>query len=64
MTRKHYKELADALGRFAGSGKGMDTFDDLVRSITTLLKQDNPRFDRDRFMDAVNEALRAQVAAR
>ena len=55
MTRKDYILLADAL-RF-NSYEKMDSIrqaihNDYCRAICTALAQDNPRFDRDRFLAA------------
>lgn len=56
MTRKHYRRIADILTvEFANASSRAERL--TVRNITYLLadimKQDNPRFDRDRFYNAV-----------
>jgi hypothetical protein len=65
MTRKHYKEVA----RILKEVNEMKVGDDDSRSInikedvifmiagrlSILFKSDNPRFDRTRFLNAINE---------
>jgi replication fork clamp-binding protein CrfC len=59
MHRKHYKAIADIINEFSGDGNGPNTlfeqqkFDALVEAFVSLFEQDNPRFDRNRFFEAV-----------
>lgn len=60
MTRKHYRTLAAALGDHAAR-LGLSSVEEaplghLTDAIITMLKQDNTRFDRTRFVDAANAA--------
>lgn len=46
MTRKDYVKIAEALRLAIG-------LDDAIERIAVVMKEDNPRFDRDRFLRAV-----------
>ena len=46
FTRKHYEEIAKIIGNSNIS------FED-IKLLTSYFKADNPRFDSDRFMNAV-----------
>ena len=55
MTRKDYKliasELNDTLMKYGYSG--VPTFGDAVDALIIALKSDNPRFNEDKFREAV-----------
>lgn len=53
MTRKHYQTLASAIyqrGRISSS-QPWDG-ERIIKALADVLKADNPRFDRDRFIEA------------
>ncbi|MEP7454289.1 hypothetical protein [Phyllobacterium sp. SB3] len=52
MTKKHYIMLASAFKRQTEKEALDRSFYELAADISDLLKQDNPRFDRPRFMSA------------
>ena len=57
MTRKDYKAIAAALYALVGASpppraREMGAFLDVVRSISDVMAEDNPRFDRARFFEA------------
>lgn len=68
MTRKHYNELSARFGmdlaairtseayNVAGAQSARSGYLDAVAAIVDTLRADNPRFDRERFYDAVNKA--------
>ncbi len=72
MSRKHYRALADAIGRaFRDAERELEerphlnadialstAFERLMSEITVVLSDDNPRFSRSRFEDAVALAHR------
>lgn len=47
MTKKHYIEFANAIRQ-----SYHPECQDMIRAICSVLKADNPRFNKDRFMDA------------
>jgi len=49
MSRKHYVAIADALVSVEFSHKTV-----VVDALCRVFKKDNPRFDADRFKEAVN----------
>ena len=52
MTKKHYQALAAALyqeRKYRGEGT---TYDDAVRIVARVLAADNPRFNRELFIEA------------
>ena len=49
MTRKDYIAIADALASVEFSHKAT-----VVDALCRVFKKDNPRFDADRFKEAVN----------
>lgn len=51
MTRKDYVEVANILNDF-DKNDGMETIE-LIYRFAALFEKDNPRFDRQRFIDAV-----------
>lgn len=68
MTRKHYREIAEALNiTLCRAGveypypkdeytKGVAwAVKTMADELATMCKQDNPRFDREKFVDAVYE---------
>lgn len=58
MTRKHYVTLADELG-YAMAIEDVDGEQAVKRCaqiLANVLQEDNPRFNRDRFLEAVEEA--------
>lgn len=60
MSRKHYKAVVEVLNRFTGDGNGPSSlfehekFNALVEDFANMFQQDNPRFDRARFFEAVS----------
>ena len=65
MTRKHYIELAKIIGQAIGTAEINQSIDidecgyseaairSLTKDLLVFLKDENPRFDGDRFMQAV-----------
>ncbi len=51
LSKKHYVALADALGKSGNSPDGLT-----VINISKWLQEDNPRFDEDKFAQAVANA--------
>lgn len=55
MTRKTYRELAKEIGRLLAVRE--DTNDEitweLIGAMMSAMKEDNPKFDRDVFTDAI-----------
>jgi len=53
MSRKHYKALSAAIKQIRSEG-GYDskTIDRLTQDLMSILKQENPLFDKDRFLEA------------
>ena len=52
MSRKHYREIASAIADAvdtASTPAAKQSIESLARNIAVLLKQDNPRFDYQRF---------------
>ena len=60
MTRKHYNETVEILNEFAreagvpGTLHQQEKFDAMVQHFANMFAKDNPRFDRRRFLDAVD----------
>ena len=54
MTRKHYKEIAEAIKYIredcVGEGKG--ALADLAEELANIMKRDNANFKRDLFLEA------------
>lgn len=60
MTRKHYTMLARAMHREYAGAQNESERQGMLRvalSVASALHQDNPQFDRDRFMRAVREGV-------
>lgn len=62
MSRKHYKLLAQAFANCrpwdkdtTDSYDSIDAWTSAVGEVCKKLKQDNPNFDRQRFLDACND---------
>ena len=53
MSRKHYRAIAKAIKQIRSEG-GYDskTIDRLTQDLMSILKQENPLFDKDRFLGA------------
>ena len=56
MTRKDYKELAQLIGEEQANGTNLERF---TSGLISVLIADNPRFDRTRFFNAIEEAEEA-----
>ena len=60
MSRKHYNETVEILNEFAreagipGTLHQQEKFDAMVQHFANMFAKDNPRFDRGRFLAAVN----------
>lgn len=56
MPRKHYREtavsIADAVSRANGNKVAKATAYTIADRLAFMFKSDNPRFDRNQFMDA------------
>jgi hypothetical protein len=53
MTRKHYQLLADMIRReYEVYENDAATLASVADTLATICKADNPRFDRDRFLEA------------
>jgi triphosphoribosyl-dephospho-CoA synthetase len=57
MTRKHFEAIAMALGHIENSEDRQST----AKLIASVCKQSNSRFDRERFLDAVEKSARSLV---
>ena len=68
MTRKDYIKLADLFGASyahvekvrghqAVAAAGKEALHIIQTGIEDICRQDNPRFNRDRFQDAINDAI-------
>lgn len=55
MSRKHYTQLAAIFKRHYGS-MPRALYLVMLADVCDMLQQDNPRFDRQRFMEAVTIA--------
>lgn len=54
MTRKTYRELADRIGKnLAFNGNANTETWELIGIFCDAMKSDNPRFDRQKFLDAI-----------
>jgi len=51
FTRRHYKAIADAIGKSPG-------FEGVIDGLCELFRWGNPRFDEGRFRQAIEEAAR------
>lgn len=61
LSRKHYQEIAEILGQYLGQGEELGA-GWLIGNFADFLAADNPRFDRDQFIEAVRaEAREATV---
>lgn len=65
MTRKHYELLAMHFRTFYSAMVEVDPwrkrFYDMIECIADTLEDDNPRFDRDRFMLAATGEVTAEL---
>ena len=52
MTRKDYQLIASVLANFATEGTPTDDRDAIAYGLADALAQDNPRFDREKFLIA------------
>jgi hypothetical protein len=52
MTRKDYQLIASVLANFATEGTPTDDRDAIAYGLADSLAQDNPRFNRERFLVA------------
>jgi hypothetical protein len=50
LTRKHYKLIAKAI--YEAGWQAGDSRNNIITSLSTTLKQDNPRFNPGRFEEA------------
>jgi len=53
MTRKDYELIAKVLNDFANDGRPVDDRDEIALALATALAENNPRFDRAKFLAAV-----------
>jgi hypothetical protein len=53
MSRKDYQALAQLIGEAQAEGQDLTRF---TSGLISLLIGDNPRFDRTRFLNAIEEA--------
>jgi hypothetical protein len=54
MTRKHYRQVAEMLKREIETYEhDVKTVASIADSLATFFQADNPRFDRDKFLQAV-----------
>jgi len=51
MSRKHFQALADIVAEYAEGGEGVGV-ERLAHDLATFCREQNPHFDRDRFMRA------------
>jgi hypothetical protein len=66
MTRKHYRQLADTLGRAYAAGvmadkttpEGAGRFFEILEELESFCRAENASFDRTRFREAVGVAIR------
>jgi hypothetical protein len=53
MSRKDYEKIAGLLDALRSSGECDNcTLEEVARGLAVIFHVDNPRFDRDRFMEA------------
>ena len=54
MTRKHYKEIAEAIRiiRNQCDGEGIGAIAELAEELANIMKRDNANFKRDLFLEA------------
>ena len=58
MTRKDFQMIAKILNRFHCKGHSVDQanmIEDMAKAMAHQMEQDNPRFDKHRFLDACCE---------
>ena len=48
LSKKNYEDMADVLGNPKLKSKGQ-----IINALATYLKQDNPSFNRDKFVKAI-----------
>lgn len=58
MTKKTYIELAKDYGRTLAEASDPVAIWQIIFATCRAMKQDNPRFDQDRFETAVKEAMK------
>ena len=56
MTRKHFKALAEAIGSNAIGHANTFAIWEVAESVANVCEDFNPRFDRERFLEAVQKA--------
>lgn len=65
MTRKTYRELAERLGKsLALHGNANTETWQLIAIFCDAMKSDNPRFDREKFLDAIEAERTSMLALR
>lgn len=59
MSRKHFKRIAEILNKNVFDLKenedNCNVFNDLVNDFMAYFQEENPLFDRSKFIDAVNK---------
>jgi len=59
MSRKNYNEAIELMSKFDLEWEQRD-IEQITRFLVDFFKQDNPRFDTERFIDAVNKRYRLE----
>lgn len=52
MTRKDYMAVSDILAEYAPHTAEPELFDQMLKDFADYMADDNPRFMRDKFLDA------------
>jgi hypothetical protein len=59
MTKKTYVQLAEDLGRILAQNDGNSVAAwQCIHAMCSAMKKDNERFDKERFIDAVNKEIK------
>lgn len=60
MTKKHFEAIARIIREVKQGVEtqgGVDAVNDITEKLSTFFKQDNPRFDKNRFEEACGKLL-------
>ena len=60
MTKKHYEAIAKEL-LFYNAGRDKQVIERIANSFADYFEQDNPRFDRSRFLEACGIDTKSQT---
>lgn len=57
MSRKHYEALAEVVNKVSDGGGAFAPTEILISAMCSVFTQDNPSFDRDKFIAACTKPL-------